>query len=88
MAELRGAISGLELVWEFGYHLVELQLDSKVAINILTASEDPHHQHIYREANKVADFLADEGYLFPLGIHLFPLSNCMTPWVFLNLDWF
>ncbi|CAN1148489.1 hypothetical protein LINPERHAP2_LOCUS16505, partial [Linum perenne] len=43
--ELRGAISGLELVWEFGYHLVELQLDSKVAINILTASEDPHHQH-------------------------------------------
>ncbi|CAN1192339.1 hypothetical protein LINPERHAP2_LOCUS41492, partial [Linum perenne] len=33
-------------------------------------------RHVYREANKAADFLAGQGYLFPFGIHLFPLSNC------------
>ncbi|CAN1256843.1 hypothetical protein LINPERPRIM_LOCUS9431 [Linum perenne] len=29
-----------------------------------------------REANKVADFLANQGHLFPFGTHLFPLSDC------------
>ncbi|CAN1750629.1 hypothetical protein LINPERHAP1_LOCUS4103 [Linum perenne] len=28
------------------------------------------------EANKAADFLANHGYNFPFGIHLFPLSDC------------
>ncbi|CAN1169067.1 hypothetical protein LINPERPRIM_LOCUS19575, partial [Linum perenne] len=32
--------------------------------------------HIFREANKAADFLASQGYDFLFGTHLFPLSDC------------
>ncbi|CAN1853745.1 Putative ribonuclease H protein At1g65750 [Linum perenne] len=101
-AEIRGAIAGLELAWEYGFRRVELQLDSQVAILLLTSSKVHEHQHaaevlhfqnlcrrdwivnirhIFREANKVADFLASRGFEFPFGIHLFPLSDC-------NLDHF
>ncbi|CAN1841221.1 Putative ribonuclease H protein At1g65750 [Linum perenne] len=96
-AEIRGAISSLELAWSYGFRQVCLHIDSQAAISILSASEDPLHQyacevmyfrelcrrnwvvhirHVYREANKVADFLASRGYEFPFGIHLFPLSDC------------
>ncbi|CAN1148505.1 Putative ribonuclease H protein At1g65750, partial [Linum perenne] len=96
-AEIRGAISGLELAWDYGFRHVELQLDSKAAIAILLSPEEPQHQHmaevlyfrelcgrdwrvntrhVYREANKAADFLASQGYEFPFGIHLFPLAHC------------
>ncbi|CAN1147862.1 hypothetical protein LINPERPRIM_LOCUS37754, partial [Linum perenne] len=33
-------------------------------------------RHVFREANKTVDFLANQGYEFPFGIHLFPLSEC------------
>ncbi|CAN1141458.1 hypothetical protein LINPERPRIM_LOCUS25507, partial [Linum perenne] len=33
-------------------------------------------RHIFREANKAADFLASYGYNFLFGIHIFPLSDC------------
>ncbi|CAN1827845.1 hypothetical protein LINPERHAP1_LOCUS32058 [Linum perenne] len=33
-------------------------------------------RHIFREANEAADFLASQGYDFPFGTHLFPLSDC------------
>ncbi|CAN1129588.1 Putative ribonuclease H protein At1g65750 [Linum perenne] len=33
-------------------------------------------RHVFREANKAADFLASQGYEFPFGTHLFPLSDC------------
>ncbi|CAN1195124.1 Putative ribonuclease H protein At1g65750 [Linum perenne] len=96
-AEIRGAIAGLAMAWEYGFRRVELQLDSQVAISLLTSSQVPEHQHaaevlhfqnlcrrdwivnirhIFREANKMADFLASRGYEFPFGIHLFPLSDC------------
>ncbi|CAN1191106.1 Putative ribonuclease H protein At1g65750, partial [Linum perenne] len=96
-AEINGAITGLELAWDLGLRQVELQIDSQVAVSILTATEDPTNQfaaevirfrelknhdwrvsikHIYREANKVADFLADQGYEFLFGTHLFPLVHC------------
>ncbi|CAN1256840.1 Putative ribonuclease H protein At1g65750 [Linum perenne] len=96
-AELRGAITGLELAWSYGFRNIDLQLDSRVATAILTCADDPIHQyatevlsfrelcnrewrveirHVYREANKVADFLANQGHLFPFGTHLFPLSDC------------
>ncbi|CAN1788388.1 Putative ribonuclease H protein At1g65750 [Linum perenne] len=96
-AEIRGAITGLELAWDNGFRQVELQLDSKVTVSLLLSSEEPEHQraaevlhfrnlckrnwevrvrHIFREANKAADFLASLGYNFPFGIHLFPLSDC------------
>ncbi|CAN1152968.1 Putative ribonuclease H protein At1g65750 [Linum perenne] len=88
-AEIRGAITGLELAWDFGYMQIDLQIDSQVAVAILTASENPTNQfaaevtrfrelrvkHIYREANKVVDFLTEQGSYFPIGTHLFPLID-------------
>ncbi|CAN1768424.1 Putative ribonuclease H protein At1g65750 [Linum perenne] len=95
-AELRGAIHGLELVWSMGFRSVELQLDSKAAIDLLLATGEPRHQHagevlsfrelrerhwsvnirhVYREGNKVADFLASRGHDLPFGSHTFPLSD-------------
>ncbi|CAN1140912.1 Putative ribonuclease H protein At1g65750 [Linum perenne] len=107
-AEIRGAISGLELAWTYGFRQVSLQIDSQAAISILSAEGEPLHQyagevmlfrelcrrewvvhirHVYREANKVADFLASKGYEFPFGIHLFPMSNCSLGY-FLRYDCF
>ncbi|CAN1152969.1 Putative ribonuclease H protein At1g65750 [Linum perenne] len=74
-AEIRGAITGLELAWDFGYMQIDLQIDSQVAVAILTASENPTIKHIYREANKVVDFLTEQGSYFPIGTHLFPLID-------------
>ncbi|CAN1816373.1 Putative ribonuclease H protein At1g65750 [Linum perenne] len=45
-AEIRGAISGLELAWAYGFRHVELQLDSQAAIAILLSPEDPLHQYM------------------------------------------
>ncbi|CAN1188181.1 Putative ribonuclease H protein At1g65750 [Linum perenne] len=75
-AEMRGAIAGLELAWDFGFRRVELQIDSKIAVRFLSSSETPMHQHVFRESTKAADFLASRGYEFPFGIHLYPLSDC------------
>ncbi|CAN1179373.1 Putative ribonuclease H protein At1g65750 [Linum perenne] len=76
-AEIRGAITGLELAWEYGFRSVELQLDSQAAISLLSSTTVPEHQqaaevihfhnlcrrdwrisirHVFREANKAADF--------------------------------
>ncbi|CAN1179262.1 Putative ribonuclease H protein At1g65750 [Linum perenne] len=33
-------------------------------------------RHVYREGNKVADFLASRGHDLPFGSYLFPLSEC------------
>ncbi|CAN1147966.1 Putative ribonuclease H protein At1g65750, partial [Linum perenne] len=43
-AEIRGAITGLELAWDYGFRRVELQLDSKVAISLLLSQDEPEHQ--------------------------------------------
>ncbi|CAN1747316.1 Putative ribonuclease H protein At1g65750 [Linum perenne] len=43
-AEIRGAIAGLELAWDYGFRRVELQLDSKVAISLLSSPDIPQHQ--------------------------------------------
>ncbi|CAN1841756.1 Putative ribonuclease H protein At1g65750 [Linum perenne] len=75
-AEIRGAITGLELAWDYGFRRVELQIDSQAVVSLLSLPSVPEHQHVFREANKVADFLASRGYDFPFGTHLFPLSDC------------
>ncbi|CAN1129587.1 hypothetical protein LINPERHAP2_LOCUS5305 [Linum perenne] len=54
----------------------KLQIDSKFVISLLSSPDPPEHQHVFREANKAADFLASQGYEFPFGTHLFPLSDC------------
>ncbi|CAN1256844.1 Putative ribonuclease H protein At1g65750 [Linum perenne] len=75
-AELRGAITGLELAWSYGFRNIDLQLDSRVATELCNREWRVEIRHVYREANKVADFLANQGHLFPFGTHLFPLSDC------------
>ncbi|CAN1835923.1 Putative ribonuclease H protein At1g65750 [Linum perenne] len=42
-------------------------------------------RHVYREGNKVADFLANRGHDFPFGSHSFPLSDCNLSY-FLRYD--
>ncbi|CAN1845039.1 Putative ribonuclease H protein At1g65750 [Linum perenne] len=42
-------------------------------------------RHLYREGNKVADFLANRGHDFPFGSHSFPLSDCNLSY-FLRYD--
>ncbi|CAN1127069.1 Putative ribonuclease H protein At1g65750, partial [Linum perenne] len=96
-AEIRGAITGLELAWNYGFRRVELQVDSQAAISLLSSQTVPEHQHavevlhfqylckrdwrvnirhVFHEANNAANFLASQGYEFPFGTHLFPLSDC------------
>ncbi|CAN1141099.1 Putative ribonuclease H protein At1g65750 [Linum perenne] len=43
-AEIRGAIAGLELAWDYGFRRVEVQLDSKFAISLLLSQDEPEHQ--------------------------------------------
>ncbi|CAN1174509.1 Putative ribonuclease H protein At1g65750 [Linum perenne] len=31
-------------------------------------------RHVYREGNRAADYLADMGFRFPLGVHSFPTT--------------
>ncbi|CAN1160212.1 hypothetical protein LINPERPRIM_LOCUS21817 [Linum perenne] len=43
--EIRGAITGLELVSNYGFRQVVLQLDSQTKIFIISSSEEPMHQN-------------------------------------------
>ncbi|CAN1170479.1 Putative ribonuclease H protein At1g65750 [Linum perenne] len=44
-AELRGAITGLEHAWEAGHRRVAVQMDSRVALDLLWATGVQTHQH-------------------------------------------
>ncbi|CAN1283004.1 Putative ribonuclease H protein At1g65750 [Linum perenne] len=82
-AELRGAVSGLQLAWERGYRKIQLQLDSQCAVQLLQGDDLEDHAHattiimdwevrilhIYRESNHAADYLANIVHSCPLGFH-------------------
>ncbi|CAN1320571.1 Putative ribonuclease H protein At1g65750 [Linum perenne] len=74
-AELRGAVSGLQLAWERGYHKIQLQLDSQCVVQLLQGDDLEDHAHIYRESNHVADYLANVGHSCPLGFHSIEQSD-------------
>ncbi|CAN1279411.1 Putative ribonuclease H protein At1g65750 [Linum perenne] len=44
-AELRGAVSGLQLAWERGYRKIQLQLDSQCAVQLLQGDDLEDHTH-------------------------------------------
>ncbi|CAN1183512.1 Putative ribonuclease H protein At1g65750 [Linum perenne] len=44
-AEMRGALRGLELAWDAGYRKLIVRLDSMAAVQLLTNSREPNHQH-------------------------------------------
>ncbi|CAN1264569.1 Putative ribonuclease H protein At1g65750 [Linum perenne] len=68
-AELRGIIGGLNLAWDAGARRVMVQVDSRAAVNLISKAGNPCHQHIYREGNQAADYLADIGHGLPTGTH-------------------
>ncbi|CAN1227754.1 Putative ribonuclease H protein At1g65750 [Linum perenne] len=89
-AELRGAMTGLQIAWDRGFWRIIVQLDSCVAVQLLLGDGEDSHQHsseiassremldrdwmikvehIYREGNRVADYLAGIGHALPIGVH-------------------
>ncbi|CAN1162569.1 Putative ribonuclease H protein At1g65750 [Linum perenne] len=103
-AELRGAVLGLEMAWALDCRRVELQLDSRAPVALLSRDGIQDHQHtlevmafqelcrrewvvsirhVYREANRAADFLANRGHVFPYGVHHFPIVDCNLNYVLL-----
>ncbi|CAN1333967.1 Putative ribonuclease H protein At1g65750 [Linum perenne] len=44
-AELRGAVSCLQLAWERGYRKIQLQLDSQCAVQLLQGDDLEDHTH-------------------------------------------
>ncbi|CAI0385416.1 unnamed protein product [Linum tenue] len=89
-AELRGAVEGLQVVWDRGYRKVRVQLDSQCPVHLIGRTDtEEHHcaailarfrelmsrpwevevEHVYREGNRCADFLASRGHVVPFGFH-------------------
>ncbi|CAN1130057.1 Putative ribonuclease H protein At1g65750, partial [Linum perenne] len=74
-AELWGILIGLRLAWNAGYKKIIVQTDSQFK-EFNARSWEIRIQHIYREGNRAADFLASIGHQRPIGIHSTPTSNC------------
>ncbi|CAN1342712.1 Putative ribonuclease H protein At1g65750, partial [Linum perenne] len=89
-AELRGAMIGLQIAWDRGFRRIIVQLDSRVAVQLLLGDGEDSHQHsseiasfremldrdwmikvehIYREGNRTADYLAGIGHALTIGVH-------------------
>ncbi|CAN1322897.1 Putative ribonuclease H protein At1g65750 [Linum perenne] len=76
-AEIRGALEGIRLAWARGFRKVQVQIDSEAAVAILLdSSQTIDHRHVYREANKAADYLANLGHSLDRGCHSVPLTDC------------
>ncbi|CAN1219920.1 Putative ribonuclease H protein At1g65750 [Linum perenne] len=70
-AELQGIVEGMRLAWDKGVRKLNIQTDSRAAVAILQNESETTHRHIYREANSVADYLANLGHSLDLGTHVF-----------------
>ncbi|CAN1121082.1 Putative ribonuclease H protein At1g65750 [Linum perenne] len=68
-AELRGAMTGLQIAWDRGFRRIIVQLDSRVAVQLLLGGWMIKVEHIYREGNRAADYLAGIGHALPIGVH-------------------
>ncbi|CAN1162575.1 Putative ribonuclease H protein At1g65750 [Linum perenne] len=100
----RAAAGGIEMAWALDCRRVELQLDSRAPVALLSRDGIQDHQHtlevmafqelcrrewvvsirhVYREANRAADFLANRGHVFPYGVHHFPIVDCNLNYVLL-----
>ncbi|CAN1162579.1 Putative ribonuclease H protein At1g65750 [Linum perenne] len=71
------------MAWALDCRRVELQLDSRAPVALLSRDGIQDHQHTYREANRAADFLANRGHVFPYGVHHFPIVDCNLNYVLL-----
>ncbi|CAL1392193.1 unnamed protein product [Linum trigynum] len=101
-AELAGIVHGLRLTWETGARKVLLQTDSAAAMSIIEKAthHHPHFtavaeikswlskdwQHVYREANVVADHLASIGHIWPIGLHVFDNpDSTLAYWLYYDI---
>ncbi|CAN1147499.1 hypothetical protein LINPERHAP2_LOCUS15912 [Linum perenne] len=64
-----GIVLGMERAWNKGIGSLEIQTDSLCAVNLLLKADNLDHQHVYREANCLADALANKGHGMSLGTH-------------------
>ncbi|CAN1132985.1 Putative ribonuclease H protein At1g65750 [Linum perenne] len=75
-AELRGAITGLELAWKSGFRRILLQMDSTAAISLFEASEPAVHQHAL-EVIQFKEFMARDWVVRIK--HVFREADCRLP---------
>ncbi|CAN0885727.1 Putative ribonuclease H protein At1g65750 [Linum grandiflorum] len=68
---MRAIVDGLKLAWSLGIRRIRVQSDSRTAIAIFAKDSELDHQHIYREANNAADYLANFGHSLSFGMHIF-----------------
>ncbi|CAN1120182.1 Putative ribonuclease H protein At1g65750 [Linum perenne] len=73
--ELCDVIEGMRLAWDKGVRKLSIQIDSKVAIAILSRDWEVTINHIYREANFAADYMANLGHELDFGIHVFMVPD-------------
>ncbi|PNY11412.1 ribonuclease H [Trifolium pratense] len=101
MAELWGMLTILQLVWDKGFRLVNLESDSMLAVSLVVKGCPPTHpcnsivalinrlkmgdwqvsvNHIYSQANQVANWLAGFAIKLPTGIHYLssPPPGCVN----------
>ncbi|CAN1786438.1 Putative ribonuclease H protein At1g65750, partial [Linum perenne] len=69
-------IEGLRLAWDNNFRKVAVRVDSVAIISLIRGEDDMTHQHIYREGNFAADYLANFGHGTTRGVHLISLPDC------------
>ncbi|CAN0928744.1 Putative ribonuclease H protein At1g65750 [Linum grandiflorum] len=72
---MRAIVDGLQLAWTLVIRRIQIQSDSMAAVTILAKDSELGHQHIYREANNAADYLANLGHSLSFGMHIFDFPD-------------
>ncbi|CAL8991959.1 unnamed protein product [Prunus brigantina] len=72
-AELWGIFWGLNMAWDAGFRIVEIECDATSAVALLKSPIDwcCSVKHIFREQNCAADALAVKSYDFDPGLYVF-----------------
>ncbi|CAN1820333.1 Putative ribonuclease H protein At1g65750, partial [Linum perenne] len=80
-AEIWGVIEGMELAWSCGIKQLRVQSDSATA-ELKSRQWNVTIEHIYREANFAADYLANSGHELDLGTFVFSYPcNGLRKWL-------
>ncbi|CAN0824496.1 Putative ribonuclease H protein At1g65750, partial [Linum grandiflorum] len=91
LTEMQAIVNGMQLAWTLGIRRLQVQFDSRTAISILSKDSELRHQHaalviqfkewevtlnhIYREANCAADYLANLDHFLMFGLHIVNLPD-------------
>ncbi|CAN1748485.1 hypothetical protein LINPERHAP1_LOCUS3417 [Linum perenne] len=61
----------MRMAWDLGVDKLHIQTDSSTAVSTLLSTVDQTHQHVFREANQAADYMANRGHSFDFGTFFF-----------------